>query len=72
MRIKIEDTLSKVSNKYGTKEFSLVRELVDIIIGSKNSHESLLGKQKDLEDLEKYLQKICRQILDLKNDEFHS
>jgi len=45
--------------------------LVDIIISSQNSFESLKGKQKELKDLEKYLGKICKEILEIKNDDFH-
>lgn len=69
--MKIEDTLSKVSGKYGTKNFNLVKELVDIVISSQSSFESISGKQKDLQDLEKYLEKLCTQILDMKNQDFH-
>ena len=49
----------------------VVRDLVDIIISSQNSFESLKGKQKELKDLEKYLSRICKEILSLKNQDFH-
>lgn len=45
---------------------------MDIIISSQNSFESLKGKQKELKDLEKYLSKICKEILALKGEDFHN
>ncbi|CAI2370047.1 unnamed protein product [Moneuplotes crassus] len=74
----LDNKLKEISQKLSVqklnklKNFSLVRDLVDIIISSQNSFESLKGKQKELKDLEKYLSKICKEILALKNDDFHN
>ena len=62
--------MSKVSDKYGSKNFLLVKELVDIIISSNNSFDSLSGKQKELDDLELYIEKLCQEILKSQNDNF--